>query len=269
MQFDGEQGMDFYLDTLKKVGVKDDETVLVVCGGAYDQATLEKAGIRNAVISNVAPHDGVHSYGNFPWEYQDAERLTREDGSFDWVIVHAGLHHCASPHQAFCEMLRVARKGVVVLEARDSFVLRVAERFGFVPVFELEPALLNGGKGGGYRDTPIPNYIYRWTEREVEKTVASYDPAYKHAIEYHYAWRLPVERMTMAKSFIVRSVFRVVGLVKPLFDTFAPRQGNCFGIVVRKSETLYPWLKAANDGLVPDLEFIAAKYDRSKYRRID
>jgi SAM-dependent methyltransferase len=257
--------MDFYLDTARQLGMRDDESVLVVCGGRYDQRTLEAIGIKSAVISNVSPHQGVKTYGSYAWEFQDAEDITRPDRSFDWVIVHAGLHHCASPHRAFCEMLRVARKGVLVIESRDSFVLGIAKRFGLVPDFELEPALLSGGKSGGYRDTPIPNYIYRWTEREVEKTVASFDPAHRNVIEYHYGWRLPMQRIAMAKNPFVRAVVKMADAGKWLFEKLLPRQGNCFGIVVRKTGELQPWMKQSADELLPDLDFIGARYDRDKY----
>ena len=34
-----------------------------------------------------------------------------EDGAFDFVVVHQGLHHCHSPHRGLLEMYRVARRG--------------------------------------------------------------------------------------------------------------------------------------------------------------
>src|SRR6478609_2232310 len=102
--------MDFYLKVMRNLGLQSDESVLVVCGGPYDQRTLEAVGLSNVVISNISHHDGVTTYGPYPWEFQDAEHLTRPDVSVDWVVVHAGLHHCGSPHWALCEMLRVARR---------------------------------------------------------------------------------------------------------------------------------------------------------------
>ena len=37
-----------------------------------------------------------------------------------------------------------------------------------------------GYRFGGQRNTPIPNYVYRWTRREVEKTVLAFAPVAKH-----------------------------------------------------------------------------------------
>jgi ubiquinone/menaquinone biosynthesis C-methylase UbiE len=91
-------------------------------------------------ISNLDHHDRIESnYAPYAWVRQDAENLTVTDDSYDWVVVNAGLHHCGSPHRALCEMLRVARQGVLVLEARDSFLMRIAVRFGLTVQHELEP----------------------------------------------------------------------------------------------------------------------------------
>lgn len=259
---------DFYLETIRKAGIGPDETVLVLCGGSYDRRTLEAAGIATAVISNLGHHDGATAYGNYAWERQDAENVARADGSVDWAVVHAGLHHCASPHRALCEMLRVASKGIVVVESRDSLVSRLARRLGLVPDYELEPALLSNGERGGYRDTAIPNYIYRWTESEIEKTVASFDPAHRHAIRFYYDWRLPMQRIAMARNPLVRLAVRTAAAARGLLRASMPKQGNCFGIVVRKTQVPQPWVKRQESGeLLPDLAFIAARYDRSKYGR--
>ena len=52
---------------------------------------------------------------------------------------------------------------------------------------------------------------------------------------------------------------------KWLFERLLPRQGNCFGIVVRKTGELQPWVKQSADGLLPDLDLVGARYDRDKY----
>lgn len=52
-------------------------------------------------------------YAPMEWSYQDAEHLTYGDETLDVCVVHDGLHHCRSPHQALLEMLRVARRGVL------------------------------------------------------------------------------------------------------------------------------------------------------------
>ena len=202
---------DFYSDVAKSVGFPPDDSVLVVCGGPYDSRTLAGCGLKNVIISNVDHHDGVKDLSPFSWEYQDAEAVDRPDQSVDWAVVNAGLHHCASPHKALCEMLRISRKGVLVLEARDSRLMRLASWMGLSGEFETAPALLSDGQWGGYRNTNIPNYVYRWTEREFEKTVMSYAPHEIFAFEYRYGYRLPLQRMAMSRSFVRRAAVKVLG----------------------------------------------------------
>ena len=50
--------------------------------------------------------------------------LRLEDNAVDFCIAHNGLHHCVSPHQGLLELFRVARRGIVVFEPRDSFLTR-------------------------------------------------------------------------------------------------------------------------------------------------
>src|SRR5262249_53502414 len=137
-------------------------------------------------------YDG-HNAG-YVWERQDAENLTYGDGAFDVAMVHAGLHHCPSPHRALLEMYRVARKAVVVFEARDSLMVRTAVALGFASDFELEAVSGEGYESGGLNNGPIPNLGYRWTEREVIKVIRAADPAHIEQIAFFYGLRLPTLR---------------------------------------------------------------------------
>jgi ubiquinone/menaquinone biosynthesis C-methylase UbiE len=256
---------DFYFEVVKSAGLLPDDEILVVCGGPYEAKTLESNGQRKVTISNVDHHAGVTDLAPYVWEFQDAEALTRPDLSVDWVIVNAGLHHCASPHKALCEMLRVARKGVLVLEARDSLLMKIANWLDVSPRFETEPALLTGGKWGGYRNTNIPNFIYRWTEREFEKTISSFAPHEKFEFSYRYAFRPPIQRMRMARSTVKRGLVRVLSALTAVFETVAPRQGNCFALIAKRTGVLQPWLFKNDNQIEVNLDFIRKAYDPSKY----
>lgn len=242
--------------------------VLVVGDGETDRQTLSAAGFTDVMITNLAPHAGQEEYVPYAWKREDAENLSFGDGSFDWVVDHAALHHMGSPHRAFLEMLRVARKGVVAFESRDSLLMRLAERLGFTGRYALEPIFLSSGKGHGVRNQPIPNFITRWTEGEVRKTVYSMHPAHEHRFEFFYDLRIPVERFRMARSLPLRLIGKVLDGLSPLIRAVFRRQGNCFGFLVQKNVRLQPWMKEAPDGsLLPDIDFLAQKYDRTRYRR--
>lgn len=243
------------------------DRVLVVCGGNYDRNTFNALGFENVAISNLDYHGGVEDYTPYQWELQDAELLTNEDNAFDWVFVHAGLHHCGSPHKALCEMMRVAKTGVGVFEARDSLLVRIGVRLGFVADYELEPVAISEGQFGGYRNSAIPNFVYRWKEREVEKTINSGFPSYSHDFHYFYRFRLPLGRLSLSKNTMIRFGIKVVRLVVPLMEFFLKKQGNQFAFVVTKRNKLHPWLKDSGSEIEPNLEYFRQRFDVSKYQR--
>jgi ubiquinone/menaquinone biosynthesis C-methylase UbiE len=259
--------VDFFGYVVSQAGIGAEDSVLAVCAGTYDKTTLVNAGVRSAVISNVDHHDGISEYAPYDWSHQDAENLTLNDESVDWAIVHAGLHHCASPHRAMCEMLRVAKKGIVVIEARDSLLMRTAVAFGLTGDYELEPAAITEGRSGGYRNTHIPNYIYRWTERDVEKSIQSFLPQRKPEIQYFYHYRIPLQRMTMVQSWTKRAITHVAASMVRILELVLPRQGNEFGFVVRKGGELQPWLKESDQGIVVDMEYFRKIFAPEKYQK--
>jgi SAM-dependent methyltransferase len=154
----------FYLDVLGRLiedgTISVSDRILVVCGGPLDQEVMGIVGFTDVTITNLDTDIR-----------QDAENLTYDNGSFDVVIVHAGLHHCHSPHRALLEMYRVARKCAVAFEARDSLMMRAARRMGLTLDDELHAITPEGT--GGVANTGIPNFIYRWTERGVGVFAAS------------------------------------------------------------------------------------------------
>lgn len=263
---------DFYSSVAKSAGIDKNSSVLVICGGPYDKTVMQQLGLTDVVISNLAHHAGVvSSYEPYQWMLQDAENLTLADDSFDWAVVHAGLHHVSSPHKALCEMLRVARRGILVIEARDSLLMRLATRLGLTRDFELEPALLSGSDSstqiGGHRNSHIPNYVYRWTEREVVKTVYSYLPQYIHAFSFFYGLSLPLERMTMSTNIAKRALVYALSSVGWVLENVAPKQGNQFAFVIGKKQQLQPWLTESNGKLEVNLNYLRRDYDPAKYQK--
>ena len=242
--------------------------ILVVGGGEHDRKTLADLGFQNVLITNLAPHAGQDEYAPYPWQREDAEALSFPDNHFDWVIEHAALHHLGSPHRGLLEMLRVARKGVIAFEARDSALMRLAVRLGLTSDYELEPAFLSGGKGFGFRDTPIPNYVTRWTEAEVRKTVYGAYPAHEHGFRFFYGLSVPVQRFRMARSPVLRLAGLGLHVLTPVLGLLLGKQSNSFGFMVLKNTHLQPWMRLDKDGApVPDIDFLASRYDKSKYAR--
>jgi SAM-dependent methyltransferase len=254
---------DFYervLSTLLADGVlANDMSVLVTCGGPPDRTALTAAGFTNVTITNVDSAGDEGALAPFAWERQDAEALTYGDGTFDVGIVSAGLHHCRSPHRALLELYRVARVAVVALESRDSALMRLGVRFGAVDEYELGAVASHGLRSGGVENTSTPNYVYRWTEREVEKTVASFAPHARHRIHYFREFELPDVLVASARG-PRGALLRLARPVVTGVTRILPRQANLFAFAIEKPDPardLQPWMATADE---PNERVIAARY---------
>jgi SAM-dependent methyltransferase len=246
-------------------------SVLVVCGTVKDKSIFEEVGFTNVTISNLDTRTAGAEFLPYAWSYQDAEALTFPDKHFDCVVVNAGLHHCRSPHRGLLEMYRVARRAILIIEARESLLLRVALKMGLAEQYEVCNVVTEGLEHGGVRNTLIPNYVYRWTEREVEKTIASYAPHVKHQISFYYELRFPfialVDRhpIFMLTSMMLYPLARLTGKI-------FPKQSNLFAFCVKKpdlSRELLPWLKLEGDDVALNMSWIRKRYDVSKNNQPD
>jgi SAM-dependent methyltransferase len=239
----------FYRQTLEKLlkagDIARSDKVVVFCGGPYDAEVLKGLEFTDVTITNVdARTDG--NVGGLKWERQNAENPTYANDEFDVAIVHAGLHHCHSPHRALLEMYRVARKAVIAFEARDSFSMKIARRAGFTPDFELVAVSDEGYETGGVANGPIPNFIYRWTELEIEKTIRSFDPIHVDTIKYFYGLLLPTLRFSHTNMPVRRLVMKILAPVVEIFARLFPKQGNQFGWAIMKTGQMQDWLEIRN-----------------------
>jgi SAM-dependent methyltransferase len=252
----------FYVSTLRRLLDDDvlrrDMSVLVVCAGEADRDVFLEVGFEDVTISNLAGGSEEMSRP-FRWAAEDAEDLSFEDGSFDLVAVSGGLHHCRSPHRALLEMYRVARQVVFVLESRDSRLMRAAIGVGIVDEYELTAVAAHGFQAGGVRDTSAPNFVYRWTEREVRKAIASNAPHARHRILFFHELELPMSvlglRFGRPGELAARVAEPALGLVTKVF----PSQANLFAFVVLKPvlpRDLQPWMKQEDGQPVADEAWI-------------
>ena len=167
------------------------QPVLVVGGGQDDLEMLSICGFENIVLSNLDA-DGMAL---------DAENIALPDDSYPVIFAHAVLHHCRSPQKAVGEMTRVCQKHAFFLEPNDSWAIRALVRLGFSFPYELAAVAANGYTRGGVRNGPIPNFIYRWTEREVMKSISAYHPEREFTVRAYPYWDFYVnERELLARK---------------------------------------------------------------------
>ncbi len=249
----------FYRDTLHRLireGVMDPAaSILCVCAGERDHLTLREAGFPNVTLTNLETRWELKDPGTHRVAYGDVEDLAFPDKSFDFVIAHSGLHHCASPHRGLLEMHRVARKGLLVFEPRDSWVSRLGVRLGFGQDYETAAVALSADRvSGGWRNGPAPNYVYRWTEREIEKVIRSATPWMICRFRYFYATRPPSGAAGRRNPWI-RLGLRLAVPLATLLGRLLPSQTNCFAFLVTQpppGEGSPPWIRWT-DG-VPTLD---------------
>jgi SAM-dependent methyltransferase len=254
---------DAVLQQLLQEGMlRQSDSIVAVCAGVCDRDVFVRCGFRDVLITNINEADSRDESAPFEWEHQDAQDLDLEDESFDFAFVADGLHHCSSPHRALLEMYRVARRGIIVIESRDSFLMRTANRLGLSPLYEVEAVVGSDFRGGGVDDTDVPNFIYRWTEADFKKTVRSFDPRGRHTFRFFYGLNLPYELAGWKKSSLKLKVVKITDPVLRQLTRVFKKQCNTMALVALKPQVpddLWPWL-TVEDGTVGFAREYAGKH---------
>ena len=159
----------------------------------------------------------------------DVRNLRFNDSEFDYVITNATLHHIDVPHVGISEMYRVAKKGVLIIESNDSLTMRLACKIKLSEEFE-ESSVDRHKKTGGLLDLGIPNYVYRWTEREISKLLKSIDPSNKNTIIFDYE-----NDLTNIKS--KNPLIKIIIFFSKIFFFFFKKQQNCLSIFIDKTKS--------------------------------
>ena len=102
------------------------------------------------------------------YKVENAEDLTFEDESFDYVFCKESYHHFPRPFIALYEMLRTARKGVILIEPNDEFL---SEKWTgtFFRNFKNFIKKLSGKTVQKHMFEDSGNYLYSLSKREIEK----------------------------------------------------------------------------------------------------
>jgi SAM-dependent methyltransferase len=232
-------------------------SVLVVCGEELDAEVFDTLGFKAVTVTNLDDrHEGSWSAGA-AWDKQDAETLSYADNTFDLVAVHLGLHHCRMPQKALCEMYRVARKGVLMIEPCENQMVKIGRMLGVGQEYEVHAVAFHHLKSGGVNNTPIPNYIYRWTPDEIRRIIASFAPEFKHRVYcknnlvvHWHDLKAKKNRFRFIAMLFVFPFLKICSFILPGF-------GNNLGVYIRKAggTELHPWLERKGDGILPDREW--------------
>jgi ubiquinone/menaquinone biosynthesis C-methylase UbiE len=189
------------------------KTILIVCAGdGFDADYWHRLGalVTATDLSGEACKKIKERNPAIVTKVEDAEHLSFANESFDYVIVRAGLHHLPRPLVGLYEMLRVAKEGILVMEAQDSLLLRLIVRMGLA--LEIEPS---------------GNYVYRFTRREMRKICRAHFLPPPRIKTFWYQYIPVLNRRLYARLNGPVWFYLYVGLLHTL-NFFLGRSGNNF-----------------------------------------
>lgn len=103
---------------------------------------------------------------------QNAEKLSFDDDSFDFVLCKETYHHFPRPYAALYEMIRVAKKGIVIIEPQDP-ISKIPLLLALVNIIaKLNPKMIKKIWKNQFSFEPVGNFVYKVSEREFEKMSA-------------------------------------------------------------------------------------------------
>jgi ubiquinone/menaquinone biosynthesis C-methylase UbiE len=150
------------------------------------------------------------------FQVADSKNLPFPDNSFDIVSVHDGLHHLNNPKKAVLEMVRVAKKGVIIIEPAKSFITTVSILLGISSDFEGE------------------DFVYRFKAKEIKDWLTKADC--KEVSIKRYIMYYPHKPGRLFRVFDFLPLFFLTKMLFYLINFFFGRFGNKIQIITLKNE---------------------------------
>ncbi len=100
---------------------------------------------------------------------ENAEALSFKQSEFDFALCKDSLHHFPRPPLAIYEMLRVAEKGIVLIEPNDEFILSELLEHIYRALKDFFFAVFLRRAKKKYQYEEVGNFIYGISLREIEK----------------------------------------------------------------------------------------------------
>jgi len=223
---------EFYQNQILKF-LNKDKSILVLGASSYEAYLFHKSQFKKITLSNInlAQLKGAEKY-NFKKIKIDFRNLYKiKNNSYDYVVVHSSIHHTSKPHNILLEMYRIAKLGVLIVESNDSFIMRLAVKLNFSEDFE-KSALNYKTYVGGVDGSHVPNYVYRWTEREIKKLFYSYQPDKKINIIFNYQNNIYNENLS--DSFLKKIIIVISYVFLKIIFILFPKQQNLMSIYIDK-----------------------------------
>ncbi|MGX9365355.1 glycosyltransferase family protein [Desulfoplanes sp. PS50] len=174
-----------------------------------DSVRLRNKGYTNVLPSDISEHllKASHAHGYIEkYAVQNAEDLSFDEASFDFVLCKESLHHFPRPYVALYEMLRVARIAVFLIEPNDKRPV-LKNILQFVREFEQHgKARFQQPKNPSWEESG--NYVFSISPRELEKITLglNYPQVVYKGLNDHYIQGCEFEPADPESSEIFRNI---------------------------------------------------------------
>lgn len=161
-------------------------------------------------ISDVLLKEGKKAGFIDDYSKENAEALSFSNNQFDFVFCKESYHHFPRPMISLYEMLRVARKGVILIEPNDCYISSTFLNVFFQNFKDVIKSLL---KKRFIRHTfeESGNYIYSISKREIEKVALGMNLRYVafKGIEDYYEKGVEYEKAIKGNKSFYRVKLRI------------------------------------------------------------
>ena len=196
------------------------------------------------------------------FEKQNAESLSFADSEFDYVFCKESYHHFPRPMLALYEMLRVAKRGVFLIEPNDAYLCDGFLEYFFRNIIGLAKRFLGRGPHRKHFFEDVGNYVFSISKREIEKvalglnykTVAfkGINDAYFFGVEYEKLLANgPLQKKVRTLINIANCLCKIgmrYGLLAAIIFKKEPSEELCQALVGGKFEVIH----------LPDNPYISA-----------
>lgn len=143
--------------------------------------------ISDAILKKAQEKNFISKYSK-----ENAEHISFEDNTFDYALCKEAYHHFPRPYIAVYEMLRVSKKAIVLIEPIDIGIETPLLVFLKKALDRISPNLINKIWKNRYSFETSGNYVYKISEREIEKIAMGINLPYIafKGINDHYSTKL-------------------------------------------------------------------------------
>jgi len=129
------------------------------------EQTVTASDISDVFLKEVHEEGLIEDYKKI-----NAENIDLDENSFDYVSCKEALHHFPRPYLGLYEMIRVAKKGVVLIDEPIDILSKMPLFLFIKNVCDLfNPHLINKIWKNRFSWEEVGNYVFKISEREIEK----------------------------------------------------------------------------------------------------